>query len=92
MVMKKHLSFAGELSERLELPGEALGELKLSVAGAHRALIENHRGLLCCTEELVSVRSERGSLSLRGTGLRIEAMNEKELLICGRLQLAEWDE
>ena len=89
--MKKQLSFAGTLSERLALPGESLGELKLSVVGAWRALIENHRGLLCCTEELVSVRGGGGSLSLEGTGLRIEAMNERELLVIGQLSQAKWE-
>ena len=90
--MKKALSFAAALSERLSIPGEALGELKLSVAGSRRALIENHRGLLLCTPERIAVRGGRGSLSLRGTELRIEAMNERELLICGRIALAEWSE
>ena len=89
--MKKQMSFAGALSERLALPGESLGELKLSVVGSRRALIENHRGLLCCTEELVSVRCGGGSLSLEGTELCIEAMNERELLVTGRLSLVKWE-
>ncbi len=91
MRMKRAQSFAGALSERLMLPGELLGELKISVVGARRALIENHQGLLLCTPELISVRSGRGSLSLRGLELRIEAMNERELLICGRIALVEWN-
>ena len=90
--MKKAHSIASELAERLELPGEALGEGKLSVVGAHRALIENHRGLLTCTEELISLRFGRGSLSLRGTALRIEAMNERELLLVGQISRVEWEE
>ena len=32
-------SFAGTLGDRLQIPGEALGELKLSVLGNHRALL-----------------------------------------------------
>ena len=91
MLMKRAQSFAGALSERLMLPGELLGELKISVVGARRALIENHQGLQLCTPELISVRGGRGSLSLRGSELRIEAMNERELLICGKIALAEWD-
>ena len=91
MRMKRAQSFAEALSERLMLPGELLGELKISVVGTRRVLIENHQGLLLCTPELISVRGGRGSLSLRGSELRIEAMNERELLICGRIALAEWD-
>ena len=91
MRMKRAQSFAGALSERLMLPGELLGELKISVVGSRRALIENHQGLLLCSPELISVRGGRGSLSLRGSELQIEAMNERELLICGRIALMEWN-
>ena len=91
MLMKRAQNFTGALSERLMLPGELLGELKISVVGARRALIENHQGLLLCSPELISVRGGRGSLSLRGSELRIEAMNERELLICGRIALVEWN-
>ena len=92
MRVKNRLSFTAELSERLSLPGEALGVLKLSVAGSRRALIENHRGLLLCTPERIAVRGGRGSLSLQGTELRIEAMNERELLVVGKITGAEWSE
>lgn len=91
MRMKRAQSFAEALSERLMLPGELLGELKISVVGTRRVLVENHQGLLLCTPELISVRGGRGSLSLRGSELRIEAMNERELLICGRIALVEWN-
>ena len=90
--MTKAMSFSTALAERLDLPGEAMGELKLSVTGTHRALVENHRGLLICTEELISVRAGRGTLSLTGRKLRIEAMNQRELLIVGSLSRAEWEE
>lgn len=84
-------SFAGTLGERLQIPGEALGELKLSVLGNHRALIENHRGLLHCTEELLAVRGECMSLRIIGAALRIEAMDGCDLLLSGRLERAEWE-
>ena len=92
ILLKKRMSFSGQLAERLELPGEALGELKLSVTGDCRALVENHRGLLTCTEERISLRTRRGILSLTGAELRIEAMNEGELLLAGRLSRVEWEE
>ncbi len=85
-------SFAGTLGERLQIPGEALGELKLSALGNHRALIENHRGLLHCTEELVAVRGQRLHLRIFGAGLCIEAMDGSDLLLSGRLDRAEWEE
>ena len=92
MLLKRGMSFSGVLADRLELPGEALGDVKLSVTGRRQALVENHRGLLTCTEEMISVRTGRGTLSLIGAELRIQAMNQRELLILGRLDRAEWEE
>ena len=89
--MKKQGSFAGDLAERLALPGEAVGTGKLSVIGGRRAVVENHRGLLKCTEEEIAARTERGSVHIFGARLCLEAMNEKELLICGRLERVEWN-
>lgn len=85
-------SFAGTLGERLQIPGEALGECKLSVLGNRRALVENHRGLLHCTEELISFRARQGVLRVFGAALRIEAMDGSDLLLSGRLDRIEWEE
>ena len=87
----KRNAIAGELAERLEVPGEALGELSVQTAG-RTALVENHRGLLSLGEESIVIAGSRGRrLTVRGTGLRVQAMTKKEMLICGTLQAVEWD-
>ena len=79
------------LAERLELPEEALdGAAKLTVTAGRRALIENHRGILEYSRERIAVAFGRERLSLIGEGLRIVAMNRKELLICGELKEVLW--
>ena len=88
----KKLPFAEKLGEKLDLPGEALGLLKLSVWGRGRILVENHGGILCCSPELLAVRREGGSLLLFGEKLCIEAMDGGDLLLSGRLDRAEWNE
>ena len=81
-----------ELTERLELPQEALlGAAKLTVTGGRRALVENHRGVLEYGEERIVVSVGRGKLTVSGGGLGIEAMNRRELLIRGRIQSVEWE-
>lgn len=81
-----------ELTERLELPQEALlGVAKLTVTGGRRALVENHRGVLEYGEERIVVSVGRGKLTVSGGGLGIEAMNRRELLIRGRIQSVEWE-
>ena len=81
-----------ELTERLELPEEALlGSAKLTVTGGRRAGVENHRGVLEYGEERIVVSVGRGRLSISGAGLSIEAMNRRELLVKGRIQTVEWE-
>ena len=89
--MGEKLAFAGVLEEKLQLPGEARGELKLSVLGDRRALIENHRGLLQCSRELLAVRGKGLCLRIFGAELQIEAMDGGDLLLSGRLERAEWE-
>ena len=90
--MREKLWIAGALEERLQLPGQALGELELRVLGDRRGLIENHRGLLICTGELIAVRGKKGCLRIFGSGLHIEAMDGGDLLFSGRLERAEWEQ
>ncbi len=88
----KKLPMPRGLGQALELPGEALGELKLSVWGTGRALLENHGGILLWSPELLAVRNGGGSLLLYGEELRIEVMDGEALLLSGRLDRAEWKE
>ena len=80
------------LGEKLELPGEALGELKLSIWGDRLALLENHGGILHWSGELLAVRRGGGSLLLFGQDLEIRAMDGGVLLLGGTLTKLEWKE
>lgn len=90
MRMRTHL--LGDLAERLDLPGEALGKLRICTVGRGRALVEGHRGLLICTGELIALRGERGRVALRGRELQIEAMREDAMLILGELEQIAWED
>ena len=87
----KRNAIAGDLAERLAVPGEALGELCVQAVG-RTALVENYRALLSVGEACIVVTGERGRrLTVRGMGLCVQAMTKKEMLICGTLQAIEWD-
>ena len=88
----KHLPLVQKLGEKLELPGEALGEPKLSIWGDRLALLENHGGILHWSDELLALRWGGGSLLLHGADLRIRAMDGGTLLLGGRLERLEWKE
>lgn len=90
--MKKLRNIADDLSEKLELPSEALGAAaKLSITGGRRALIENHRGIIEYGRERIVIGTEKGRIVISGQELLLSAMNKSELLIIGKINMAEWE-
>ena len=89
--LKKIKLLAEELSDRLQLPEDALlGAAKLSVTAGRRVLIENHRGILSYSAAYIAVNTAQGPIGLHGRELRLLAMNRSELLISGSVQTIEW--
>lgn len=89
--MKGIKGLCGDLTERLELPAEAVsGAVRLTAVGDRRLLLEHHRGLLEYGSERIRVSTGRGSVLICGSDLSMTAMNGEELLITGRLQSLEW--
>lgn len=67
-----------------------LGEVKVSMTGGKRMLIENHRGLLSYSDSAIEVLIENGKISVLGSGFTIRAMKDRALLIFGDFQSMEW--
>ena len=88
----KDLPLVRKLGEKLELPGEALGELKLRIWGERLILMENHGPIQRWSEELLAVRCGAGNLLLFGRDLQIRAMDGDSLLLGGKLSRLEWKE
>lgn len=90
--LRKRRGLGEDIADRLDLPGEALlGSAKLTLTANRRALVENHCGILEYGPEQIQVSVKRGKIVLRGSNLRLTAMNKGELLICGKLQSVEWE-
>ena len=90
--MKTIKGLCEELSEKLELPPEALGDtLRLTALGKKRLLVERHRGVLEYGDERIRIASAQGELVISGSELSLSAMNRDELLITGKLQRLEWE-
>ena len=90
--LRKRRGLGEDIADRLDLPGEALlGSAKLTLTANRRTLIENHCGILKYGPEQIQISVKRGKIVLRGSDLRLAAMNKGELLICGKLQSVEWE-
>ena len=80
------------LAYKLDLPAEALtGAAKLTVTGRRQALIENHRGIINYDENTVTVSCEGYRLSIRGDDMRLEGMNDNDMLLTGRILSVEFE-
>lgn len=90
--LKKIRAAAEELSDRFCLPDDLLfGSAKLTVIAGKKILVENHKGILEYSSDRIVINLERGKISLSGSDFTLDAMNKNELLICGKLQCADWE-
>lgn len=70
-------------AERLDLPAEAGGEVRVTLTGRGQVLVENHRGLLRCTATEAEIAGGALRLRVRGDGLLLRAMTGEMLLLSG---------
>lgn len=74
------------LSERIDLPSDVtFGTAKLSVYGKNRVLIENHKGILHYSENIIEVNARGMTVKILGDELSISAMDKNDMLITGRI-------
>ena len=78
-------------AEKLELPGEALGALLITVIGKSRVLVENHRGIEQYSKEFIRLGARGGSLSIYGNGIRLRILGKNKLALEGNIRSMEWD-
>ena len=85
MKARENMSFIERVSDVLEVPGEAMGLPLVTVVGDGRVHIENHRGLLLCGEDKITVECRGMEISVEGEKLEMVVLTEHELLIRGRV-------
>ncbi len=82
--------FREDIADRLSLPAEAAGLMKVTVMGRSRALIEDHRGLAGYTRERIEVNGGKTRLIINGEALELTAMDREALLVTGRILSVEF--
>lgn len=89
--MKTKRDRAELLADKLDIPADALGSVKLSLCGRSRLLIENHRGIITYNDSLIEIDCGSVKLAVRGNALRLGAMNGSDMFICGRIIALEFE-
>ena len=78
-----------EIADRLNLPAGAAGVVRVTLMGARRALIEDHRGIASYSRERVEINAGAHRVCIDGEGLELEAMDREALLVTGRILSVE---
>lgn len=89
--MKTKRDRAELLADKLDIPADALGSVKLSLCGRSRLLVENHRGIITYNDNLIEIDCGSVKLAVRGDALRLGAMNGRDMFICGRIIALEFE-
>ena len=88
--MKTKRDRAELLADKLDIPADALGCVKLSLCG-RSLLVENHRGIITYNDNLIEIDCGSVKLAVRGDALRLEAMSGSDMFICGRIIALEFE-
>lgn len=70
----------------LDVPPDITMDLpRLTMIGNMRLFIENHRGVLHFTDQLLRLALSKGTLEIRGSGLTIRTIMAEEVLVEGAI-------
>lgn len=90
--MKKGQSLSAWVCRMLDIQAESFSKApRVTLSGSGRVLIEGHHGLLDYGREQVTAARAGGRIQIKGEGLRLEAMNRRELLVSGQIWAVEME-
>ena len=73
-------------SERLNLPADVTaGVSRVELTGSRRLSVENHRGVGAFGPEFMELLTAQGPIAVRGHGLSLLLMNQRELVVVGQI-------
>ncbi len=86
--MKKEKRFT--VGERLGVPAETVSDAPLICVRARRSVcVENHRGIVEYTDDLVKIAVRRGTVTVHGAGLTIARMTRRMIELRGNIRALE---
>lgn len=88
----KHLGTARDMAESLGLTPELFsGALRVTVWGRRQVMVEQHRGLLGYSAELIEVGGGKTRLRIVGSDMSLQAMDRETLVITGNITAVEYE-
>lgn len=84
--VKLFRNIAGAVSDSLGFePDIALGTSKVTVLGTNELQIENHKGIIECSPEVIRFRSDGGIILIEGAGLLLNVFDSEKAVVSGRI-------
>ncbi|NLI60230.1 MAG: sporulation protein YqfC [Clostridiales bacterium] len=91
MRKKKLQEVKSTVSEMFELPKEiTLNMPKISLIGNNQMLVENHRGIIEYTPNLIRVNSTVGVIRIQGNELKLRNIATEDIMINGGIKSMEF--
>lgn len=79
----------------LELSGESLDLPKITLLENRCAFIQNHRGIMEYSTEIIRLRTKQGEILINGNGLSLDSALRDELTVRGniaKIEFVDWKE
>jgi sporulation protein YqfC len=91
--VEKKQKFKAKIADLLELPSDVLLDLpRLVLMGNQRLFLENHRGIIEYTNEVVRIDTPVGEVKATGKNLNLLLITKEEIMLEGELSKLEWVE
>lgn len=88
---RKHLK--NRITDAVNMPKDVIfGVPLVTMVGQDEIYIENYRGILEYTDQLIRVQTKLGRIHIIGKGLQVEYYNNDEMKIYGHINTLEYHE
>lgn len=88
---KKSYKIREKISNAFELPKDIVLDVsKVVIIGTEQITVENHKGIVEYSEELIRINTGNGIMKLCGKGLTIKTILQEEITISGELTSIEF--
>lgn len=87
--MKRNVK--NRIAESFELPKEVLLDIpKLRILGNNELYLENHKGIVEYTSEIIRINIKNGLVKVNGSNLHVKEISNESVLILGDITSLEY--
>jgi sporulation protein YqfC len=90
-MVKRSRKIREKLSNTFELPKDIVMDVsKVTAIGTEQVTVENHKGIVEYSEDLIRINTDSGIIKLCGRNLTIKTILQEEITITGKITNIEF--